>query len=227
MSIDGSDIPFLNPREVIEDGLPNLLVGKPGTETAATGSLRDVFTGPVNHWEAFSDEVSRFYGTEVLHLAFDRCKDIGTAIDLESIRHKWPNFASLEHTLIAEERDLHGRFLNNAMDPVHAVVKTLQDSRSDSNVEQEKLKAVLPEDLGFGSSKIVPVLDRESNEPDVVVRIPAKDGKVRVVGELKYFFTCSISGAWHQDDALQSQERYSLRHILGKSPEAFYCILLC
>jgi hypothetical protein len=58
------------------------------------------------------------------------------------------------------------------MDPVAAVVKTLHNAKIGFETERDKLKAVLPHDIQFGSSKIVPVADREINEPDIVVKIP-------------------------------------------------------
>jgi hypothetical protein len=172
MSINGAGTRFLSPRETIESGLPELLIGKPRIETATSSSLKHLFVGTTGRWTNFTNDVSTFYNTEALHDAFTRGQDIGTSIDLESLRQKWPHFSSLEHTYVAEERDLQARFLNNVMDPVAAVVKTLHNAKIGFETERDKLKAVLPHDIQFGSSKIVPVADREINEPDIVVKIP-------------------------------------------------------
>jgi hypothetical protein len=162
MSIDGTGTHFLSPRGVIDSSLPDLIIGKERKEIAAYSSLRYLFIGPLTLWSNFHNEVSTFYNTKALDDAFNRC-DVGTGLDLEAICQKWPHFASLEHTNAAEERDLHACFLNNVMDPVVAVTKTLSNPKTSLNSKLGKLKSILPDNLKFGSAKIVPVENRENN----------------------------------------------------------------
>jgi hypothetical protein len=212
MSVDGSGVRFQNPREVIESRLPDLLIGERGVETTTTSSLRFWYIGTMFPWTTFNQDVSDFYNSGVLHDALERCQREGTALDLESMCKKWPNFASLEHSRTAEERDLQGRFMHSAMDHVDAVIGTLFRRTNGTEAELKALEKVLPKESNFGGAKNVPIHNRKSNEPDILVNM---SGEPRIVGELKYSVTCDIPGAIGDPTKMQSQAKHSFRNIIG------------
>ncbi|KAF7446957.1 hypothetical protein PtrSN002B_012293 [Pyrenophora tritici-repentis] len=49
-----------NPKEVIEESLPNLIGGN-ANERTTTSALCDVFKGPMDSWHDFNKQVSMFY----------------------------------------------------------------------------------------------------------------------------------------------------------------------
>jgi len=174
-------------------------------------------------WKEFEEEVSNFYNIKALHDAFVRCEKVETANDLEHMLITAPYFAGHEHTEIGEERDLQGRFNHNVMDHVDSVRKALFYYSKEPTKNADILADILPRNLSYGSAKTIPKADRESYEPDVVIKIPGTghvDQVVRVIGELKYFVTCDIALAWKAPDKHESRDRHSARHVLGK----FTCI---
>jgi hypothetical protein len=186
--------------------------------------LRDVFIGSIDYWHDFDKQVTDFYKAPTLQNAFQRCSTIGTSIDLESIKKKWKHFAILEHTLIGEERDLHARFLNNAVDHVLETTKTLCDAENGPETEVVLLKGYISHDMNAGFAKVVPKEARPHGEPDIVFNIPGEGAlqEVCVVGELKFFVTCSLSEHFDPKtgrvtpEKEASQAKGSLRHMLGK-----------
>jgi hypothetical protein len=217
MSVDGSGTRFQNPREVIESRLPDLLIGEKGVETT-TSSLRFWYIGSMYPWTTCNQDFSDFYNSGVLHDALERCKSEGTALDLESMRGKWPNFASLEHSRTAEERDLQVRFMHSAMDHVDAVIGTLFRPTNSTEEELKTLEEVLPNQSNFGGAKNVPIYNRKSNEPDILVNMI---GESRIIGELKYSVTCDIPGTVGDPDKMHSRAKHSFRNIIcnqGFSP---------
>jgi uncharacterized membrane protein YgcG len=213
MSIKLSDVRYQNPREVIESGLPDLRLGVAYVETVSNSSLRDVLLAPMDYWDTFLEDVTKFYDTKVLDDAFARCRNTPVACDPDSLSDVWEHFATFEHVQIAEERDLQGRFLNNVINHVLATNSTLLDARGGTSRHIADLSQVLPKNVIVGSAKIIPIDKRLSNEPDIVFKV---EQEIRLVGELKYCVTCNIPRAWEDKNKLTSQERYSARHVLGE-----------
>jgi hypothetical protein len=224
MSIERDGIKYQNPKDVIDDRLPDLKVGERYVETTTSSSLRDVFTGNLNYWHNFREQVTGFYKNPALQDAFQRCRHIGTSYDPDSLKKKWKHFAALEHTQIAEERDLQARFLNNVVDRVLATTRTLCEADYGSKEQLAVLGGFIPDDVNAGSAKVVPKDQRPHGEPDIVFKIPGGGSlqQVRVVGELKFFVTCDLSKHFDtttgrvtaEQEGLQNKG--SLRHMLGK-----------
>lgn len=210
ISIQGTE--YQNPGAVIDDRLPDLNIGP---ECVASSSLRGVFTGEISQWRDFNQSVINFYTSNLVKHAFRRCSEIPTALDVAAVRKKWKHFATLEHTQIAEERDLQGRFMNNVIDPVLATACTL---REPGYGDSESLKNLISNDISAGSAKSVPVQDRLKTEPDIVFKIPATSSSQvsRIIGELKFPVTCKIQKALNAElNGPVSQQSKSARHILG------------
>lgn len=125
--------------------------------------------------------------------------------------------STLEHTQIAEEWDLQGRFLNNVIDPVLATIRTLCEFEYGSKAELDELQGVLPSVISVGSSKSIAVSLRQKYEPDIAFKI---DEIERAVSELKFSVTCGIQDAYDEelDDKFRLQTSGSARHIFGTFP---------
>lgn len=215
MNTNKSGKSYLNPLQVIRGCLPDLKIGPEFIETMTSTSLREVFIGDMRPWASFKEDVSQFYGTQALFDASEQYQHAEVVNDLDSIRRTPPYFVCLEHTQVAEERDLHGRFLHNVMDHVDAARKALFHHNQSNHGASDELADILPEDFSFGSAKAVPIKDREAYEPDIVIKIPGSgkhNQEVRIISELKFCVTCNILEAWEATDRNESQARHSFRY---------------
>lgn len=133
---------------------------------------------------------------------------------------------SLEHTQIGDERDLHGRFLNNAINRVQSVLKHITNPENIPDPQPDALRDLsLNSNVNIGSAKIVPVAQRQNYEPDTVSKISGEgeNQRVRILGEMKFPRTCEMKKGW---DDTESQKRGGMRHVFGRLSSSRVCFLL-
>jgi hypothetical protein len=86
---------FHNPKQITDSGLLDLNMG-PVDEIASASGLRDVvFTGRMDKWAFFYQDVSHFYYNPTLVDAFTRCQDAPAGINLYLVSSDIPDFADL------------------------------------------------------------------------------------------------------------------------------------
>jgi hypothetical protein len=211
--------PYRNAEQVIHDRLPYLKIGMADEIAYNSGLSNVVYEADLSSWKTFEQEVHEFRKEQALQDAFDSCDSIPCDNNLATTRVTSPHFARLEHTMIAEERDLHGRFLDNVTSCVKSAVSTLLNPKLVPQAQVDALKRVpLTRSMTIGSAKLVPPEIRGRKEPDLVVRIPRSGIKkrARLVGELKFSETCNLE---FRLENLDDKTRGSLRHKLGKDPD--------
>jgi hypothetical protein len=197
----------LNPKAVITDRLHDLLIGDQLNERALTTGLRDVFTGHIEEWKGFNQELRRFYHSAEMQQAFDKTQDVYIDWDPQlGFTAGCPTNVLQSTRKVSDESTLSEKFTENVLYRVESVAKTLANSGG--------MDGFLRSDFDHGSPFSVNVKDR-TKEPDVIFKIPAggKGRKVRFIGELKYSETCDMAQKWGDKT---SQERNSMRHIFGK-----------
>ena len=206
---------YLNPKQVIEYSLPELLI-PPENQTVQASSLTEVFKDHIGQWIDFMDEVTDLYRDGALQQALKDCVDVQADDNLSLLQQESPSFAGLEHVQIGEERDLHGRFLANVVSPVLSTLRTITRPEHVQQAHIDPIEKIpLVKDVNAGSAKTVPIHLRKQHEPDIVFKMPGSGDHqmVRIVGELKFPRTCHIEKAWKQPG---SYDYGGQRHILGK-----------
>lgn len=204
---------YQNPKQVIEDRLPELKSG-PANERTTGSALRHVFTGPMDSWHDFNKQLSMFYANQQLQNAFTRTSGYCVDFDATDAAVRIPYFAGLDHTHVAEENSTHSAFKSFAVNRVFATVKALFHDAAPAQTASVK-NIPLTNDWAFGTTKITPKDCRAEYEPDFVFKIPGEgdNQKERVVGEMKFFGTCEIGEEWGNPGL---QTRGSMRHVFGK-----------
>jgi len=90
---------FQNPREVINEPLPDLLAyttaNKVEIETTSESSLKFTFRGTLAPWPDFQAEALNFYNKPETKNAFNRCKLVKTDLDAAMIEAVNANFEHL------------------------------------------------------------------------------------------------------------------------------------
>jgi hypothetical protein len=214
MSEDTTEKDYLNPKQVIESGLPSPKIGQ--DTVIASGVSNVKFRGDLNKWFNFMEDVTNFYRNKDLQEAFKQCEVIDADNNLTCIIKRSRHFAALEHTEIGDERDLQGRFLENVINRVISAIKFISDpDYMDKAITENLQRMPLTGDVDIGSAKTVPVPDRARYEPDFVFKIPGSGKKVvQIVGELEFSRTCQMGKFWGDMGSLQTG---SMRNIFGKS----------
>ncbi|KAI0575729.1 hypothetical protein PtrEW4_008660 [Pyrenophora tritici-repentis] len=210
-----------NPRQIIEGRLLDLHNGGPD-EMVSTSDLRDVFVGDLKEWVTFEKDVAQLYYNPAVQNAFDRCNNVAAGLNLVGIQAWDPDFADLRNQIqISDEYGVLPLFQHDAVRRTKAAVRQLFDSYNPETEDAKPLKSLpLADNIGIGIAKIVNKGFRFRYKPYVSVMTPG-DGdnqEERMIGEMKFFTTCNISGLWYEDDSLQDcgTKRHIFAAILGQ-----------
>jgi len=194
--------------------MPTLILGKTKTQTVSNpGSINKYFNGNLAFWDTFPKDVLNFFQDPRIVNDMERCQYLPISPDPETEKLN-KHFTTKENITCGGEITLSGRFYQNALKQVTAVVQTL----SDPDYGESDHGPWLPFDLTFGDSWTINKPQRVSGrEPDVVLKLQI-DGeqKLRLVGELKFCATVDLKEM--VQEALEDTES-SFVGILGKSPE--------
>lgn len=113
--------------------------------------------------------------------------------------------------------------MNSVLNRFISAVKILLESKYVPHTQVAAVKDLpLTRNVTVGSAKLVAASKRDNKEPDIVFRTPkdAAEGRIRIVGELKFPGTCDLE-RWNDNESLT---RKSMRHKFGELLGSFQCI---
>ncbi|KAH4120008.1 hypothetical protein HBH64_139960 [Parastagonospora nodorum] len=159
------------------------------------GSIYKYFNGNLAFWDTFPKDVLEFFEDPRIVDDMERCQHLPISPDPETEKFN-KHFTTKENMTCGGEITLSGRFYQNALKQVTAVVQTL----SDPEYGESDHGPWLPYDLTFGDSWIINRPQRVAGrEPDVVLKLQIDGEQVlRLVGELKFCGTVDLEAMIHE-----------------------------
>ncbi|KAH3974832.1 hypothetical protein HBI56_105380 [Parastagonospora nodorum] len=186
----------LNAKGVLYLEMPTLILGKAKVQAVSNaGSIYKYFNGNLAFWDTFPKDALEFFEDPRIVDDMERCQHLPISPDPETEKFN-KHFTTKENMTCGGEITLSGRFYQNALKQVTAVVQTL----SDPEYGESDHGPWLPYDLTFGDSWIINRPQRVAGrEPDVVLKLQIDGEQVlRLVGELKFCGTVDLEAMIHE-----------------------------